>query len=393
MKKKQQMRRQREGKKKKSDYLPPPFKSHLFLVVDVSDNIQDGHLQFAQHGVELNRGLQQVTRHRHWLTPHRAGLCVQRLFTPLHLGLPEQARHTRSVSVQSPHCVSSPPPPNHSTSLHLPQQAWHAWPVSVTPPPPFSAQAQHAWSLSIHPPPTTTTPPLLCISPKKHKTPGLWVYNSPLPIRVPLPIFLNKHDTPGLLVCDVQLKGANGIHLTAESDSSHRAFQQSTPYGVMVGWKTCEERGGTQSSAQNIYSTTQHSTTWWSDWKCVRKDVGLRAQHRTSIPPLNTVPYNAQAENNVYSTRQHSTTWWSHSKQCLFHHSTQYHTNRSSGQREILRKEVGLRPQHRTSIPPHNTVPHDGHTVNNAYFTTQHDGQTEKHVFSISQRSTTKTTQ
>ena len=32
--------------------------------------------------------------------------------------------------------------------------------------------------------------------------------------------------------------------LDAESDSKQRVFHQSTQHHVVVGWKSCEERGG-----------------------------------------------------------------------------------------------------------------------------------------------------
>ena len=62
-----------------------------------------------------------------------------------------------------------------------------------------------------------------------------------------------------------------------------------------------------------VPSTSQHSTTWWSEWKLVRKEVGHRGQPQALC---------CQTLILVQSTRQHSITWWSDHR--AFHQSTQY---------------------------------------------------------------------
>ena len=49
-------------------------------------------------------------------------------------------------------------------------------------------------------------------------------------------------------------------------------FHQSTQCNTVVRWKALEKRRGL-----DLYSTSQHSVTWWSDGKPVRKGAGLRA--------------------------------------------------------------------------------------------------------------------
>ena len=68
---------------------------------------------------------------------------------------------------------------------------------------------------------------------------------------------------------------------------------------------------GLGAQRRTLCSTIQHSTTWWSDGKFVRKEAGLRAL--------------------VYQSTQY--TWWSDGKfvrkeaglRALVYQSTQYH--------------------------------------------------------------------
>ena len=116
-----------------------------------------------------------------------------------------------------------------------------------------------------------------------------------------------------------------------------------------------------RARSRNLYSISQHSTTWWSDRVLVMKETGLRAQRwnlystsrpvntvprggqiessrgkrrglelnaENSIPPVNTVPRGGHWDWKLvrkeaglrverwklYSTSQHSSTWWSNWK-------------------------------------------------------------------------------
>ena len=88
-------------------------------------------------------------------------------------------------------------------------------------------------------------------------------------------------------------------------------------------------------------STSQHSTTWLSDGRLMRKEAGLRAQR-----------------GSVCSTSQHSTTWLSDEKlvkkeaglrvQCGFVCSTSQHSTTWLSDGRLVRKEAGLRAQCQT---------------------------------------------
>ena len=120
-----------------------------------------------------------------------------------------------------------------------------------------------------------------------------------------------------------------------------------------------------------VYSTSQHSTTWWSDHRVFHQSALYHMVVRSScIPPVNTVPHGGQII--VYSTSQHSTTWWSDhpvfhrqhsttwwSDHRVFHQSTLYH---------MLVRSLCIPAQYHTvvrssCIPPVNTVPHGGQII------------------------------
>ena len=71
-----------------------------------------------------------------------------------------------------------------------------------------------------------------------------------------------------------------------------------------------------------MHSTSQHSTTRWSDHRAFHQSTQYHMVFRSPyIPPVNTLPHGGQII--VHSTSQHSTTWWSDHR--VFHWSTQYH--------------------------------------------------------------------
>ena len=102
-------------------------------------------------------------------------------------------------------------------------------------------------------------------------------------------------------------------------------------------------------------STSQHSTTLWSEHRAFHQSTQYHMVVRSSrIPPVNTVPHGGQimcippvntvphgGQIIVHFTSQHSTTWRSDHR--AFHQSTQYHT--------VVRLSCVL---------PINTVPHGG---------------------------------
>ena len=131
----------------------------------------------------------------------------------------------------------------------------------------------------------------------------------------------------------LQSNESNYNHLHAESGSDHHAFH------------------------------SQHSTTWWSDCKLVRKEVGLRANSKTElsavyqvvvrteivcISPVDTVPYGVQIV-NLWEKRWglEPTLSQSSVQNSLFHQW--YHSLLNDGQnsdRKFVRKEAGFRAQH-----------------------------------------------
>ena len=57
------------------------------------------------------------------------------------------------------------------------------------------------------------------------------------------------------------------------------------------------KEAGLRTLHQTLYSTSEYSTTWWSDGNCVRNEAELRAQDtRASVPPVNTVPHACRME-------------------------------------------------------------------------------------------------
>ena len=61
--------------------------------------------------------------------------------------------------------------------------------------------------------------------------------------------------------------------------------------------------------SDHVHSTSQHSTTWRSDHRAFHQSTQYHMAVRSScIPPVNTVPHGGQII--VRSTNQHSTTWW-----------------------------------------------------------------------------------
>ena len=106
------------------------------------------------------------------------------------------------------------------------------------------------------------------------------------------------------------------VHSTSQHSttwwSEHRAFR-----------KAKLPRGG-----QIVHSTSQHSTSWWSD-RAFHQSTQYLMVVRSCIPAVNTVPHGGQI---VHSTSQHSTTCW----------SAQYHM--------VVR----------SCIPAVSTVPHAG---------------------------------
>ena len=159
----------------------------------------------------------------------------------------------------------------------------------------------------------------------------------------------------------------------AESGSDHRNFHQSVQYMLPHGGHAdCALHQSTQMvvrwcippvnivGGQMVYSTSQHSTTWWSD------GASHQSTHlvvRWCIPPVNTVPHGDQI---VHSTSQH--TWWSDG---AFHQSTQYYM--------VIRLCIPPVPQYhmvvrlciplvstvggRLCIPSANTIQHGGQTM------------------------------
>ena len=86
-----------------------------------------------------------------------------------------------------------------------------------------------------------------------------------------------------------------------------------------------------------MHSTSQHSTTRWSDQRAFHQPTQHHMVVRSScIPPANTAPHGGQTivhstsqhtttrwSDYRASTSQHSTTWWSDHR--AFHQSTQHH--------------------------------------------------------------------
>ena len=73
-------------------------------------------------------------------------------------------------------------------------------------------------------------------------------------------------------------------------------FHQSVSPGGQVE-SFVRKEAGLRAQSRTLYSTSEHTITWWSDGKLVKKEAGFRAQSRT-----------------LYFTSEHSTTWWSDGK-------------------------------------------------------------------------------
>ena len=81
-----------------------------------------------------------------------------------------------------------------------------------------------------------------------------------------------------------------------ESVINRCSFHQSTQHHLVVRWKACEKKGEPpvntdrkllrkkmwlRAQSQILCATSEHSATWWSDGKLVRREIGLRAMGRT----------------------------------------------------------------------------------------------------------------
>ena len=89
--------------------------------------------------------------------------------------------------------------------------------------------------------------------------------------------------------------------------SDHRAFHQSIQHHMVV-----------RSSCN---STSQHSTTLWSDHRAHHKSTQHHMVVRSScLQPVSTAPHDGQII--MHSTSQHSTTQWSDHR--AYHQSTQH---------------------------------------------------------------------
>ena len=112
------------------------------------------------------------------------------------------------------------------------------------------------------------------------------------------------------------------------------------------------KEAGLRAQRGTLNSTSQYSTTWWSD----RKRRGLELRGEPSIPPVNTVPHGGQIEKaGIRAQYKGSVPPVNTVQNYLVHQSIQYHM-------VVRSKEVGLRAQYKGSVPPVNTVPHGGQT-------------------------------
>ena len=108
---------------------------------------------------------------------------------------------------------------------------------------------------------------------------------------------------------------------------------------------------GLRALCGTLCFTSQRSTTWWSDGKFVRKEAGLKAQCGT-----------------LYSTSQRIITWWSNGRlvrkeaglraQCGTLCFTSQHSTTWRSDESLWGRRRGLELSVEPSIPPVNTVPH-----------------------------------
>ena len=135
---------------------------------------------------------------------------------------------------------------------------------------------------------------------------------------------------------------------TAGPPSSPRnpLFHQSAQHHVAIRSKAGEET----VPHWILYSTSQHSTTWRSGLKLVRKQFGTES----SIPPVSTAPHGIAVGSIAFDKKevglraQHGT---------LCSTSQLSTTNTWQSDRKLLRKQA-LELNTEPSVPPVNTAPH-----------------------------------
>ena len=149
----------------------------------------------------------------------------------------------------------------------------------------------------------------------------------------------------------------------------HMVVKSCIPLVSTVGSRLCIPSVNTiQHGGQIVHSTSQHSTTWWTD-NAFHQSTQYHMVDRQCIPPVNTVPHGGQT---MHSTSQHSTTWWSGSAFHRYHSTTWYsygsfHQSTHLVVRSAFHQSTQLVV--RWCIPPVNTVPHGGRIVHS---TNQH---------------------
>ena len=119
--------------------------------------------------------------------------------------------------------------------------------------------------------------------------------------------------------------------------SDHCAFYRSTQYHMVVRSLCIPPVNTVPHDRIIVHSTCQHSTTWWADhcafhWStkyhmmiqslCIPPSTQYHIMVQSCIPPVNTVPHGGHIK--MHSTSQHSTTRWSDHR--AFHQTTHYHT-------------------------------------------------------------------
>ena len=92
------------------------------------------------------------------------------------------------------------------------------------------------------------------------------------------------------------LWGKSGVYSSLQVRVQCRIFYSTSQRSLSNGGQNSDckfvrKEVGFWDQCGTLYSTSQHRTTWQSDWKLLRKEAeGAEPNAKPSIPPVNTVP-------------------------------------------------------------------------------------------------------
>ena len=113
------------------------------------------------------------------------------------------------------------------------------------------------------------------------------------------------------------LWGKSGVYSSLQVRVQCRIFYSTSQHSLSNGGQNSDckfvrKEVGFWDQCGTLYSTSQHRTTWQSDWKLLRKEAeGVEPSAKPSIPPVNTVPQ-AKLQVLVYDILPSTTTVFSY---------------------------------------------------------------------------------